>query len=289
MAGNELGEFLRARRARLRPEDVGLRHHGQRRVAGLRREEIAVLAGVSADYYTRLEQGRERNPSAQVLDALSRALDLADDAREHLYRLAGAVPGTGRARGRDLVGPALLRLMDTFTACPAFVVDRTLDVLAANALAQALFSPFERADNLLRMIFADPAGRSFYAAWHQAAEAAVANLRVATGHDPHDPRLAGLVTELSEHSAEFPALWAAHDVRGKTREAKELLHPEVGPLSLTYRAFGVRDAPGQELIVYQAEPGSPSEQALALLGTLAATRRASAAAAPRTPPRTPPR
>ncbi|TKG71071.1 helix-turn-helix transcriptional regulator [Prauserella endophytica] len=289
MAGNELGEFLRARRARLRPEDVGLRESGQRRVAGLRREEIAVLAGVSADYYTRLEQGRERNPSAQVLDALSRALDLADDAREHLYRLAGAGPGTGRTRGRERVGPALLQLMDTFTTCPAFVVNRTLDVLALNALAQALFSPFDRADNLLRMIFVDPAGRSFYVAWHQAAEAAVANLRVAGGHDPHDPRLAELVARLREHSDEFSALWAAHDVRGKTREAKELLHPEVGPLSLTYQAFDVRDAPGQELIVYQAEPGSPSEQALALLGTLAATRRATAVAAPRNPPRTPPR
>ncbi|MBK1782752.1 helix-turn-helix transcriptional regulator [Prauserella cavernicola] len=273
MADNELGEFLRARRARLRPADVGLREHGQRRVAGLRREEIAVLAGVSADYYTRLEQGRERHPSGQVLDALSRALDLADDAREHLYRVAGAGPGTGRSRGREVVGPELLQLLDTWTASPAFVLNRTLDVLARNAIAAELFSPFAEADNLLRMTFLDPAGRTFYADWHRAAEATVANLRVAAGHDAHDPRLVELLAELGEGSVEFPALWHAHDVRGKTHAAKELAHPDVGPLSLTYQAFEVRAAPGQQLIVYQAEPGSPSAQALSLLGSLAATRR----------------
>jgi transcriptional regulator with XRE-family HTH domain len=263
---NELGDFLRARRSRLSPADAGIAVYGHRKVAGLRREEIAVLAGVSADYYTRLEQGRERHPSAQVLDALSRALDLDDETAEHLYRLAGTSPGHSPAPVREVVSPALLQLMDHYTSTPAFVINRTLDVLATNAIADALFSPFAVADNLLRMTFLDPAGRKFYAAWNRAAQAGVANLRVAAGHDPRDPRLLELVATLSAASEEFTAMWTAQDIRGKTQDAKELLHPEVGPLSLTYQAFDVRNAPGQQLIIYQAEPGSTSAEAIILLG-----------------------
>ncbi|MCP2343090.1 helix-turn-helix transcriptional regulator [Actinomadura rupiterrae] len=277
MTGNHLGEFLRARRAHLRPEDVGMASYGTRRVAGLRREEVAVLAGMNADYYTRLEQGRERNPSGQVLDALGRALRLDADARAHLFRLAGIAPDERpfRQAAREQVGPALRQLMDGYPHTPAFVMNRTLDILATNALADALYSPFEQADNLARMTFLDPAGRRFYTDWDRAAQATVANLRQAAGFDPDDPHLAELVRDLTERSADFARLWNAHTVRGKTQDAKHLLHPDVGPLTLTYQAFDVRDAPGQQLVIYHAEPGSDSAQALNLLGSIHATHRQS--------------
>ncbi|MGI5426821.1 helix-turn-helix transcriptional regulator [Streptomyces sp. CA-179760] len=277
MADNHLGDFLRTRRADQRPEDVGMAGYGTRRVAGLRREEVAVLAGMSADYYTRLEQGRERNPSPQVLDALSRALRLDADARAHLYRLAGAAPGDHVAvHTADSVSPALCQLLDGYPNTPAFVLDRTLDILATNALADALYAPFDPADNLARMTFLDPAGRRFYTDWDRASQATVANLRNAAGFDPDAPRLRALVGTLTEQSAEFTHLWNAHTVRGKTQDAKHLLHPDVGALTLTYQAFDVRDAPGQQLVIYHAEPGSPSAQALGLLGSLHATRRPAA-------------
>lgn len=271
MTENQLGEFLRARRAALGPQEVGMASHGVRRVAGLRREEVAVLAGVNADYYARLEQGRERRPSAQVLDAIGRALRLDDDAHAHLHRLAGTTPSGGFAHTTDRVTPALRQLMDAHPGAAAFVLNRTLDVLAANALAEALHSPFARMDNLARMIFLDPAGRQFYVRWNDAAQAAVGHLRQAAGLDPDGPRLRDLVRELTERSTDFTQLWSAHEVRGKTQDSKHLVHPEVGPLTLTYQAFDVRDAPGQQLVVYQAEHASPDARALDLLGTLHAT------------------
>ncbi|MEU6554365.1 helix-turn-helix transcriptional regulator [Streptomyces sp. NPDC046915] len=276
MADNHLGEFLRARRAALRPQDVGMASYGVRKVPGLRREEVAVLAGVNADYYTRLEQGRERHPSAQVLDALGRVLQLDPDAHAHLHRLAGTAPSSQFAHTTDRVSPALRQLMDGYPGAPAFVINPTLDVLAANALAQALYSPFEQADNLARMTFLDPAGRQFYTRWSGTAQATVGHLRRAAGFDPDNPRLRKLVGVLSEHSADFSRLWKAHAVRGKTQDAKHLLHPDVGPLTLTYLAFDVRDAPGQQLIIYQAESGSPSAEALNLLGSIHATGRVTA-------------
>ncbi|MFF9002982.1 helix-turn-helix domain-containing protein [Streptomyces achromogenes] len=273
MGDNHLGDFLRARRAGLRPETVGMASHGARRVAGLRREEVAVLAGVNADYYARLEQGRERNPSPQVIDALSRALRLGTDARAHVYRLAGATPDDrSSAPATEQVSPALRQLMDGYPNTPAFVMSRTLDLLAANALAEALYAPFDPADNLARMTFLDPAGRTFHMDWDRAARATVANLREATGSDPDNPRLRRLVRTLSEDNADFDRLWNTHIVRGKTRDAKHFLHPDVGPLSLSYQAFDVRDAPGQQLVIYHAEPGSPSAQSLDLLGSIHATR-----------------
>jgi transcriptional regulator with XRE-family HTH domain len=274
MDDNHLGDFLRARRAGLQPQDVGMVGYGVRRVAGLRREEVAVLAGVNSDYYTRLEQGRERRPSPQVLDALGRALRLDTDALAHLYRLAGASPGeVAVAHVTERVSPALRQLMDGYARTPAFVMSRNLDLLATNALADALYVPFTPADNLARMTFLDPAGRQFYTDRDRAAQAVVANLRQAAGFDPGSPRLRHLVGTLTEQSAEFRRLWQTHAVRGKTQDAKHLLHPDVGPLALTYQSFDVRDAPGQQLVIYHAEPGSPSSQALHLLGTLHATDR----------------
>ncbi|MEV6482708.1 helix-turn-helix transcriptional regulator [Streptomyces sp. NPDC051576] len=268
-AENALGGFLRARRARLRPEDTGLPATGRRRVPGLRREEVAALAGVSTDYYMRLEQGRERRPSRQILEAVARALQLDDEAVAHLFKVA--TPTTRRTRRAPLVesvAPPLRRLLDTWSATPAFVLGHALDVLAANQLADALHSGFAHSDNLLRMTFLDPAARGFYRDWDRAAASAVATLRRAAGVDPEDPRLRELVGELALKSADFRELWARHDVRGKVREAKLFHHPQVGDLELHYEAFTVNSAPTQQLIVYQAEPGSASADALSLLGSL---------------------
>jgi transcriptional regulator with XRE-family HTH domain len=273
MSGRELGEFLRARRSQRSPEEAGMLYSGRRKVAGLRREEVAVLAGVNVDYYTRLEQGRERRPSPQVLDALSRALDLDPEARDHLFLLAGAPLDTGSSPATQTVSAELRQLMDGYTTTPAFVLGRTLHLLATNALADALFSPFQPADNLARMTFLDPAGRQFYTRWDWTAQVTVANLRSALGFAPHDQGLLRLVQTLSDGSEAFRSLWSSHEVRGKTHEPKHLIHPDVGPLTLTYQAFDVRSAPGQQLVIYHAEPASPSANALALLSTLHATDR----------------
>jgi transcriptional regulator with XRE-family HTH domain len=275
--GNDLGDFLRAHRARLRPDDVGLASYGARRVAGLRREEVAVLAGMNSDYYARLEQGRERSPSPQILEAISGALMLDDDAREHVFRLAGTVPAGERPVPRESVDPAMRQLLDGYPNAAAFVLNPATDVLAANAMAVALFSPFAAMDNLARMTFLDPAARTFFTHWGRAAEAVVAELRHAAGLDPHYRRLLDVVGSLTDESEEFAALWSSHRVQGKTRSSKELLHPDVGALDLTFQTFDVRGSSGQQLVIYHAEPGSSSAEALALLGSLHATRHQEAA------------
>ncbi|MGW6461329.1 helix-turn-helix domain-containing protein [Streptomyces sp. NPDC055078] len=251
---------------------MGLPAHGRRRVPGLRREEVALLAGVSSDYYMRLEQGRESNPSAQVLGAVAAALRLDDDATGHLRRLSGLAAesrgGAGPAGDTDRVGAQLLRLLGTWSGTPAFVLGPALDVLAAKPLARALHSGFERFDNLARMAFLDPAGRDFYREWESAAGSCVAELRAAYGHDPGSPRIAEVARTLTARSPEFSELWARHEVRGKTGRTKHLRHPRAGDLHIRYTAFTVNESPRQQLIVYQAEPASgPSEAVLAALRT----------------------
>ncbi|WP_346618375.1 helix-turn-helix transcriptional regulator [Blastococcus montanus] len=273
MTSGDLAAFLVARRARLRPADVGLVSSGVRRVEGLRREEVALLAGVSVDYYTRLEQGRERHPSAAVLRGLSQALRLDREACDHLFRLAGVPTGGPVAPAPATVDPHLRVLLDSWPDTPAMVIDRVLDVLALNSLAEQLYADFATADNIARMTFLDPAGRTFFADWSRAADACVANLRHALGCDQHDPGLHALVGELTRGSAEFRSRWPRNDVRGKTQEAKTFDHRGVGLLTLTHHTFEVRAAPGQQLVVYGAEPGSTSAGALRLLGALAATGR----------------
>ena len=265
---NQLGGFLRSSRARLEPADVGLPGDTTaRRVAGLRREEVAVLSGVSADYYTRLEQGRERNPSAQVVNALARALRLAPDARDHLHRLAGLHPGLSDV-APEHVHPSLLQLLDAFPLSPAYVLGPAFDVLAANRIADALLSPFGAERNMPRILFTHPAARTVFAEWPLVAGATVHALRLNAGRFPSDPGIAALVAELSAESAEFRALWADHTVAGLTRAYKVFVHPRVGRVELTYQTFDVRDAPGQQLLVGTAE-GAQSRAAIAQLAAMA--------------------
>jgi transcriptional regulator with XRE-family HTH domain len=272
MATSALGDYLRARRAQVTPETAGVPTSGVRRVPGLRREEVATLAGISVDYYIRLEQGRERHPSPQVLDVLSQVLRLDDDARRHLYQVAGLSSSVERGGVAERVDPELCKLMDLWPDTPAIVLGRAYDVLAGNALAYALFDGFKQGPNLMLKIFLDPGARSFYPDWEHVARYTVAGFRILQGRNPHDPRIVEVVAELSRRSPEFVAMWERHEARSKRLESKRFHHPEVGELTLRISAFDVRSAPGQELIVYHADPGSRNAEALALLGTLAATR-----------------
>ena len=267
----DLGAFLRANRARVHPADVGLAGGvSGRRVAGLRREEVAVLAGVSADYYARLEQGRERNPSPQVLDAIGRAMRLSADARGHLFRLAGLNPRLVPDRRADRVHPALLELLDAFPGAAAYVLGPAFDVLAANAIADALLSPFDPERNMPRILFTHPEARRVFAEWPIVAESTVHALRLNAGLFPGDQAIADLVADLDARSPEFRGLWAAQGVGGLARAFKVFVHPEAGRIELTYQTFDVHDAPGQQLLVGTPVPGSPSEQALTFLAAMVA-------------------
>ncbi|MFE7564309.1 helix-turn-helix domain-containing protein [Kitasatospora sp. NPDC057500] len=271
----ELSEFLRSRRARLRPADVGLPDYGgRRRVPGLRREELAQLAGVSTAYYVRLEQGHGENVSTAVLDSIARALRLDSAERDHLRRITRpSRRGAGRVRASraQRVRPELQQLLDAMDGVPAYVLGRRLDVIAWNRLGNALIgdvaglAPEQR--NLAWLVFLDRASRELYLDWEGKATDVVGMLRLEAGRDPDDPRLASLIGELSVKSEDFRRLWAAHDVRDKGHGVKELHHPVVGRLTLRYETFRPAGDLRQVLVAYHADPGSASAESLRLLAS----------------------
>jgi transcriptional regulator with XRE-family HTH domain len=268
---NALGEFLRARRELLDPGELGVPDFGRRRVPGLRREELALLAGVSSPYYTRLEQGRDRNPSPQILDAIGQALGLDQQAMDHLRRLAEAAAAPHNSPpATEEVAAGVRLLLDGWTAQPAVIVGRYRDVLAANRLAQVLNPGFVPGRNLLLHVFLDPEGREYYLDWEQIAEGAVAGLRASAGTHPDDPRLTQLVGELSVKSEDFRQMWARHGVRARTSGRKRYNNPFIGLITLDYETFTVNADPGQTMFVFRAEPGSGDEHSLLLLAEIAA-------------------
>ena len=269
---NLIGPFLRSRRERIRPEMVGLPVVGRRRVPGLRREEVALLAGISADYYLRLEQGRDTSPSALVLDALARALQLDEDETAYLRGLgeSGKRPRRPRA-APERVSPGIPSLIASWSLTPAFVHGRYLDVLARNGLAAALFPCCRPGANLVELTFLDPSVPELFGDWEASTAAAVAWLRAVAGADVDEPRLIELVGSLSVRSERFRELWARHDVRPKQSHELRVEHPQVGALRLRLELLGVGGHGGsQSLIAYHAEPGSESAQKLELLAALAA-------------------
>ncbi|TQL03111.1 helix-turn-helix domain-containing protein [Cellulomonas sp. SLBN-39] len=281
----EISEFLRSRRARLKPADVGLPDFGRyRRVPGLRREELAQLAGVSVAYYTRLEQGDGRNVSTEVLDAVSRALQLSDVERTHLRHLVR--PGARRQRGgagQQQVRASVRTLLDAMDGVPALVIGRRSDLLAWNRAAAALLGDWsdlpQRQRNWARLVFLRPEYRELFVDWEQKAADTVSQLRMDAGAHPDDPALAALVGELSVKSEEFRRLWATHDVKGRCDGPQRLRHPLVGELDLRVDSFRT-EGHDQSLLTYHAEPGSASAEALRLLASWGAdATRAGAGAA----------
>ncbi|MBE1608413.1 helix-turn-helix domain-containing protein [Actinopolymorpha pittospori] len=276
--GNELGAFLRSRRAALDPRRAGLPDDGRlRRVPGLRREELAQLAHVSVDYVVRLEQGRTRRVSRPVLDSLAEALQLAPDERDYLLTIAESAPAApARRPGRPAVAPRLRQLLQTMPDIPAMVLSRRMDVLAWNRGAAALLTDFAAlapaARNLIRLTFLDEAFRALYADWPRAARDCVAVLRMEAGRTPHDPALNALVGELGVRDPDFRTWWASHRVRGPQQLTKTYHHPVAGTLTLEVQQFSVDTHPDQQLIAYTAEPGSPSHEALHFLLQWSATR-----------------
>lgn len=276
---SEIRDFLTSRRARITPEQAGLPAYGSsRRVAGLRREEVALLAGVSVDYYTRLERGNARGASDSVLEALARALQLDEAERAHLFDLARAAQPAGPARrrpARQQVRPVIQQALDAMTGAPAYVRNGRSDVLAANDLGRALFAPLfdspARPANTARFVFLDPRAGGFFADWDRVASEIVATLRSEAGRDPCDRGLSDLVGELSTRSEAFRTRWAAHDVRFHHTGVKRLHHPVVGDLTLNYQTMQLSAGTGLTMAVYTAEPGSPSQDALNLLASWAAT------------------
>ncbi|MFK4762092.1 helix-turn-helix domain-containing protein [Microbacterium sp. ZW T5_45] len=275
---SEVREFLTSRRDRITPDRAGLpAYGGNRRVPGLRREEVALLAGVSVDYYTRLERGDLTGASHSVLDGLARALQLDEAEAAHLFDLAHTAntsPTARRPRRRaDAVRPSVQRLLDAMTEAPAILRNNYFDYVAANRLARALYSPVftDPAPNSARFAFLNPAAQDFYLDWDTSTRELVATMRGEAGRNPFDRRLTDLVGELSTRSERFRTLWAAHDVRHHRTGVKRLHHPVVGDLELTYEAFELPADPGMTLSTYTAEPGSASADGLRVLASWAAT------------------
>ena len=279
----EVREFLTSRRAKLTPSDVGLPAVGQRRVAGLRRSEVATLAGVSVECYAKLERGTIAGASASVLEAISHALRLDETERAHLLDLARAadgIPASGRRRRRasaqSAARPSLQWALEAITDGVAFVRNPAQDLLATNALGRVFYSPVigsgGRTPNLARFQFLDPASRDFYPDWDLFAHMCVGIMRAEAGRDPHDRALQDLVGELSTQSETFRRLWGAHDVRTHGSGTKRFHHPAVGDLTFVYEELAITAEPGLVLLVYTAEPGSPSAEKLRLLASLAADR-----------------
>jgi transcriptional regulator with XRE-family HTH domain len=264
---NMLGEYLRARRELVTPDSVDLPQFGVRRVPGLRREEVAMLAGISADYYLRLEQGRDRHPSVQVLESLARVLQLDDDGTAYLLSLGADKPRRTRRRLRkETVPSGICKLLGSLTL-PAFVEGRYFDVLAANPLASAVSPRLVAGRNRLRDVFLDPAERSLYPHWEQATVGLVAGFRESVGTDTNDPRFIELVGELSLASTRFRKLWARHDVRVREGASVTLDHPQVGELTLNREKLAIGGSAGQLLVVYHADRGTTNADKLSLLAS----------------------
>jgi transcriptional regulator with XRE-family HTH domain len=275
---NEIREFLASRRARITPQQAGLSAYGgHRRVPGLRREEVALLAGVSVDYYTQMERGNLGGVSDTVLDALAAALQLDEAERAHLFDLARTTTPSRSRRptGPQRVRPSIQRLLDVMTGVPAYVRTGRLDILAVNRFGHALYAPVLAGQrlpvNLARFLFLDPAAGDFYVDWNKTANDAVAILRGEAGRNPYDRRLSDLVGELSTRSREFRARWAAHNVRLHRTGHKQLHHPVAGDLELTYEALELPADPGLTMITYTAQPASAAQDALDFLASWATT------------------
>ncbi|MCU1700838.1 MAG: Transcriptional regulator [Mycobacterium sp.] len=274
---DDIRQFLTTRRARISPEQVGLPVYGRRRVAGLRREEVATLAGVSVDYYNRLERGNLAGVSDSVLEAIAIALQLDDAEHAHLYDLARAanpLPLARRTPRGTRLAPSIQRVLAGMDGMPAIVRNGRLDILAASRLGRALYSPLyadtTRVPNFARFTFLDPRAPEFFPDWHDSAAVSVSLMRVEAGRHPHDRALSNLVGELSTRSEDFRQLWAAHDVR-LHRGAKRFNHPAVGEFTLGYDDLYLTDDSGLTMSVYTAEPDSASDDALKLLASWAAT------------------
>jgi transcriptional regulator with XRE-family HTH domain len=276
----EVREFLTSRRARLTPEQVGVLGGGNRRVPGLRRSEVASLAGLSVEYYAKIERGDIAGASSSVLEAIAGALQLDDTERAHLSDLARAadgIPASGRARRRpsrpSASRPSLNWALDALTDAVAFVRNPRQDLLTTNALGRAFYAPLlgdgGRTPNLARFQFLDPASHDFYPDWDRFAEMCVAIMRAEAGRDPHDRALQDLVGELSTRSELFRRLWGAHDVRTHGSGTKRFNHPVVGEVVLAYEELAITADPGHILMIYTAEPGSPSSDRLKLLSSWA--------------------
>jgi transcriptional regulator with XRE-family HTH domain len=285
----EIAEFLRTRRNRITPGQAGIIGGGRRRVPGLRREEVAILAGVSVEYYARMERGDLAGVSAEVLDALARALQLDEAETDHLHDLArgtGSAPPQRKRPAEQSVKPTLQRFLDAVTGAPMWVRDRSMDFIAANPLGRALYAPIlddpANRGNTARFTFLNPAAQIFFPDWEQNADDLVATLRSYAGQNPLDKKLTDLIGELVTRSDVFRHRWAAHHVRHHRAGIKRIHHPAVGDLEFSYQAMDLPATPEWFMFAYTAEPGSPTEERLKLLGSLAATSQmTSGAGAPR--------